>query len=115
MTTLVQEHGVNSFKMFMAYRNRLMLEDDEIYEVYQHCKNLGALAQMHAENGDVIDYVRKCDEGRYLPRNADWLLTHSISLSRKPNGCISLVFLDRRDMSYAEDLTLSRKLYLDLS
>lgn len=57
MTTLVRQCGVNSFKMFMAYRDRLMLEDSEIYEVYEHCRNIGALAQMHAENGDVIDYV----------------------------------------------------------
>ncbi|KAJ9459112.1 Dihydropyrimidinase [Diplonema papillatum] len=55
MGVLVNERGVNSFKVFMAYKNVFMLRDDEIYAVFARCKELGALAQVHAENGDVID------------------------------------------------------------
>lgn len=58
MATLVAEHGINSFKMFMAYKDVFMLRDDDLYDVYKQCRNLGALAQMHAENGDVISLVR---------------------------------------------------------
>ncbi|KAK2177976.1 hypothetical protein NP493_567g03002 [Ridgeia piscesae] len=54
MQTLVQEKGVNSFKMFMAYKDSFMLNDGELYQVFKHCAALKSLAQVHAENGDVI-------------------------------------------------------------
>ncbi|XP_011298465.1 dihydropyrimidinase isoform X2 [Fopius arisanus] len=54
MATLVQEHGVNSFKMFMAYKDLFMLHDEELIEAFSMCKNLGAVAMVHAENGDII-------------------------------------------------------------
>lgn len=53
MASLCAEHGVNSFKMFMAYSFRL--NDSQLYEAFETCKKLGALAMVHAENGDVID------------------------------------------------------------
>uniref|UniRef100_A0A6P7GZ53 Dihydropyrimidinase-like n=1 Tax=Diabrotica virgifera virgifera TaxID=50390 RepID=A0A6P7GZ53_DIAVI len=52
MEILVKEHGVNSFKVFMAYG--FMLNDAELYSAFEHCQNLGALAQVHAENGSII-------------------------------------------------------------
>lgn len=58
METLARERGVNSFKMFMAYKDVFMLRDDELYAVFAHCKDLGAIAQVHAENGDLIAEVR---------------------------------------------------------
>ncbi|XP_014228081.1 dihydropyrimidinase isoform X2 [Trichogramma pretiosum] len=54
MATLVQEHGVNSFKFFMAYRDVFMLRDPELIEAFKVCKSLGAVAMVHAENGDII-------------------------------------------------------------
>lgn len=59
MRTLAQERGVNSFKMFMAYKGLFMLRDDELYAVFSRCKEVGAIAQVHAENGDLIAEVRK--------------------------------------------------------
>lgn len=52
MKTLCTQHGVNSFKMFMAYD--FMLNDAEMYDAFEACKELGALAQVHAENGLII-------------------------------------------------------------
>lgn len=43
--------------MFMAYKDVLMLEDDELYETFSHCRDLGALAMVHAENGHLIALV----------------------------------------------------------
>lgn len=57
MQTLAQERGVNSFKMFMAYKGVFMLRDDELYAVFSRCKEVGAIAQVHAENGDLIAEV----------------------------------------------------------
>lgn len=52
MDLLAREHGVNSFKMFMAYD--FMLTDGELYGAFEYCEKLGCIAQVHAENGSVI-------------------------------------------------------------
>uniref|UniRef100_A0A3Q3E925 Dihydropyrimidinase n=1 Tax=Labrus bergylta TaxID=56723 RepID=A0A3Q3E925_9LABR len=54
MQTLTEEKGVNSFKMFMAYKDVFMLQDSELYAAFSQCKDIGAIAQVHAENGDLI-------------------------------------------------------------
>ncbi|XP_042318914.1 dihydropyrimidinase isoform X2 [Sceloporus undulatus] len=54
MKTLAQEKGVNSFKMFMAYKDLYMVGDLELYAAFSQCKQIGAIAQVHAENGDLI-------------------------------------------------------------
>ncbi|XP_027203248.2 collapsin Response Mediator Protein isoform X2 [Dermatophagoides pteronyssinus] len=60
METLVKEYGVNSFKVFMAYKDSLMLRDDDLMNVLIKCRQLGALPCIHAENGDIIEYnIRK--------------------------------------------------------
>ncbi|XP_022915660.1 dihydropyrimidinase isoform X2 [Onthophagus taurus] len=52
MNTLCHQHGVNSFKMFMAYD--MMMNDGDLYSVFEHCKNIGAVPMVHAENGHII-------------------------------------------------------------
>jgi len=54
MKQLTSEHGVNSFKVFMAYKDVFMLRDFEMFYCFQNCREIGALAQVHAENGDLI-------------------------------------------------------------
>uniref|UniRef100_A0A7N8Y0M4 Dihydropyrimidinase like 5b n=1 Tax=Mastacembelus armatus TaxID=205130 RepID=A0A7N8Y0M4_9TELE len=54
METLVREHGVNSFQMFMAYKDMMMLRDSELYQTLQTCKDIGAIARVHAENGELV-------------------------------------------------------------
>uniref|UniRef100_A0A8C8A0L2 Dihydropyrimidinase n=1 Tax=Oryzias sinensis TaxID=183150 RepID=A0A8C8A0L2_9TELE len=54
METLAKEKGVNSFKMFMAYKDVFMLSDSELHAAFTQCKDIGAVAQVHAENGDLI-------------------------------------------------------------
>ena len=49
--------GINSFKVFMAYKDVFMLDDSELYDVFKTCKKLGAIAMVHAENGSVIAEV----------------------------------------------------------
>lgn len=58
METLVREHGVNSFQMFMAYKDMMMLRDSELYQALQTCKDIGAIARVHAENGELVAEVQ---------------------------------------------------------
>lgn len=57
MRKLTSDYGVNSFKCFMAYKDVFMLRDDELFYVFKACRQFGALAQVHAENGDLIAEV----------------------------------------------------------
>ncbi|XP_052016921.1 dihydropyrimidinase [Apodemus sylvaticus] len=54
MKILAQDKGVNSFKMFMAYKDLYMVQDEQMYAAFSQCKEIGAIAQVHAENGDLI-------------------------------------------------------------
>jgi len=50
----VVKRGINTFKHFMAYKGSLMVNDDEMYQSFLRCAELGALPLVHAENGDVV-------------------------------------------------------------
>ncbi|XP_019455918.1 PREDICTED: dihydropyrimidinase isoform X1 [Lupinus angustifolius] len=54
MELMVKEKGINSFKFFMAYKGSLMINDELLLEGLKKCKSLGALAMVHAENGDAV-------------------------------------------------------------
>jgi dihydropyrimidinase len=49
--------GIPSLKVFMAYNGRLRLQDGEIFRVLRIAKEHGMLTMLHAENGDVIDFL----------------------------------------------------------
>lgn len=55
MTRLASEDGITSFKLFMAYRGVLMVDDGTIFRVMQQARDCGGMICMHAENGDAID------------------------------------------------------------
>ncbi|HET7386195.1 MAG TPA: dihydropyrimidinase [Arthrobacter sp.] len=54
--TLIKE-GVTSFKLFMAYKGALMVDDETIFEALSIAGEQGMLTMMHAENGGVIDVL----------------------------------------------------------
>ena len=41
----------------MSYKNR-MIRDDDVIRVFRETRRLGAVAMVHAENGDAICEVR---------------------------------------------------------
>lgn len=47
MEILCKELGVNSFKMFMAYKGLYQMNDTELLEVFERCRELGAIAQVN--------------------------------------------------------------------
>ena len=59
MGTLAQEHGVASFKHFMAYKNAIMCDDEALVSSFSRCMELGALPTVHAENGELVFRLQK--------------------------------------------------------
>lgn len=59
MGTLVAEHGINSFKHFMAYKNAIMCDDETLVNSFMRAKELGALCTVHAENGELVFRLQK--------------------------------------------------------
>ena len=54
MGTLVNEHGVNSFKHFMAYKGAIMCDDEVLVNSFSRALELGAIVTVHAENGELV-------------------------------------------------------------
>ncbi len=57
MTYLVDNEGITSFKLFMAYPGVLYSDDGQILRAMQTANESGALIMMHAENGIAIDVL----------------------------------------------------------
>lgn len=70
MATCTREHGIPSFKTFMAYRGAIGVDDPELIQVMQAAKGLGALVTVHAEHGDAVVALQKklIKEGKTHPR-----------------------------------------------
>lgn len=54
---LVEEEGITSFKTFMAYKGALMIDDRQMVGLMREVKKQGGLINVHATNGDMIDYL----------------------------------------------------------
>ena len=59
MGTLVHEHGVNSFKHFMAYKNAIMCDDETLVNSFRRAMELGAMPTVHAENGELVYLLQR--------------------------------------------------------
>ena len=55
----MQEEGVSSFKMFMAYPGVMMTDDAAIFQMLRQVGADGGMVMLHAENGTVIDLLIK--------------------------------------------------------
>jgi dihydropyrimidinase len=51
------DQGITSYKLFMAYKGSLMVDDDTLFRTMEVAAKTGALVMVHAENGDVIDIL----------------------------------------------------------
>jgi dihydropyrimidinase len=59
MGVLTREHGVNSFKHFMAYKGAIMVDDDILLRSFSRALELGAIPTVHAENGEAVAFMQK--------------------------------------------------------
>ncbi len=64
------EQGVTSYKLFMAYKGALMVDDETLFKTMEVAAETGALVMVHAENGDAIDVLVKqaLADGKTEPR-----------------------------------------------
>jgi dihydropyrimidinase len=53
------DQGVTSYKLFMAYKGALQVDDETLFKTMQVAAKTGALVMVHAENGDAIDVLVK--------------------------------------------------------
>ena len=65
----IEEEGITSFKTFMAYKGALMIDDRQMIGLMEEVKKYGGLINVHATNGDVIDYLiqKHRNEGKLEP------------------------------------------------
>ena len=64
------EEGVTSYKLFMAYKGAIMVDDETLFKTMRVASETGALVMVHAENGDAIDVLVKeaLSEGKTEPK-----------------------------------------------
>jgi dihydropyrimidinase len=55
----VPDEGVTSYKLFMAYKGAVMVDDETLFRSMEVAAETGALVMVHAENGDAIDVLVK--------------------------------------------------------
>ena len=53
------DQGITSYKLFMAYKGALMVDDETLFKTMEVAAETGALVMVHAENGDAIDVLVK--------------------------------------------------------
>jgi dihydropyrimidinase len=70
MEKLVKEEGIPSFKVFLAYRGSLGINDAELFNVLRTGRELGALISAHCEHADIVAELqeRLLAQGLTAPR-----------------------------------------------
>jgi dihydropyrimidinase len=53
----IPDQGITSYKLFMAYKNVLQVDDETLFRAMEVAAASGALVMVHAENGDAIDIL----------------------------------------------------------
>lgn len=66
---MIVNEGITSFKTFMAYKGALMIDDRQMIGLMEEVKKQGGLINVHATNGDMIDYLiqKHRSEGKLSP------------------------------------------------
>jgi dihydropyrimidinase len=71
MESCVRDHGITSFKVFMAYRDAIGISDTELIRALRVAARLGAVVTVHAEHGEMVAELQRqlFAEGKTEPRD----------------------------------------------
>lgn len=58
LRSIVLDHGIASFKVFLAYKGALNLDDSDLFSLLEMAKDLGVITTAHCENADAIDAMQ---------------------------------------------------------
>lgn len=120
MEILSTTKGISSFKMFMAYKGLFMLDDFELYETFERCRDLGVLAQVHAENGNIIakNTAKLLQNGVTGPEGHQLSRTEDVEAEATNRACMianqtrcPLYVVHVMSISAAEEVMRARKLW----
>lgn len=111
--------GVQSFKIFLAYKDALMMDEANMFQIFTRTKELGAISLIHAENGNLIYEAQKKilslgitgPEGHYLsrPETFEALATHqAITVAEYINSPIYIVHLMSKNSAFEVQRAIER-------
>lgn len=67
---MIEKEGISSFKVFMAYKGSLMIDDEHMVELMNEVKQHGGMVNVHATDGNMIDdlVTKFKKEGKLTPK-----------------------------------------------
>jgi dihydropyrimidinase len=70
LPSLIEQDGISSFKLYMAYPDVLMVDDAAIYKTMRKASAHGGMVNLHAENGVVIQALieEALEQGNTSPK-----------------------------------------------
>ncbi len=70
LRSIAIDHGIASFKIFLAYKGALNLDDSNLFDLLTMTKELGVITTAHCENADAIDAMQTklISEGKTGPQ-----------------------------------------------
>lgn len=54
MKIVIEQCGINMFKYFFVYKGVLMVNDDELFVLFNCLFEFGGIVMVYVENGDVV-------------------------------------------------------------
>lgn len=65
----VVDQGVASFKVFLAYKGALGIDDEQLFKVLELARELGVIVTAHCENAEMVDALQRklVSEGKTGP------------------------------------------------
>ena len=93
------EMGVTSFKVYMAYKKTVGLNDDDLFKVMSAVGKAGGIVTVHCEEGDEIENLRD----RYYRSNHTTPLYHALS---RPANLEAAAVKKAIDLAAKADCTL---------
>jgi dihydropyrimidinase len=72
--TEIVKQGINSFKIFLAYKGAFGIDDTELYHTLQLAKKLGVITTAHCENAELVSKLQAqlLSEGKTGPEYHYW-------------------------------------------